>query len=63
MADDDLCGCNIKKKKPDRKRLKLTGDAYKWHSFFEDQLGKECNHNITSIFEEERKHDLWYLWP
>ena len=39
------------------------GDAYKWHSIFEDLLGKECNHNITSIFEEEGKHDLWYLWP
>ena len=25
-----------KKYKTDRKRLKLTGDAYKWHSIFED---------------------------
>ena len=25
-----------KKNKTDRKRLKLTGDAYKWHSIFAD---------------------------
>ena len=37
---------------------KLTEDAYKWLR----TRGRECIH-ITSIFEEERKHDLWYLWP
>ena len=43
-------------------RYKLTGEAFKWSGIFEDQLGRECNH-ITCISEEERKHDLSYLWP
>ena len=63
MADNCIpCRFNTKTYKTERKRQKLSGDAYKWHGILRTSWAENVNH-ITSIFEEKRKHDLWYLWP